>query len=137
MEIGRENEETRAAGASVPTTELRGLKGGGPIDPSTALAKDLVADATNPFEVPFVRILLPRVEVLDVVDDTSGKILRSFTAVLISDMTENGREIEGVLETTESRRVARADEGVALAVPRAPRLFSWNVMSFKNLHKHK
>lgn len=127
VEIGRENEETRAAGVGVPATEARGLRGGGPIEPSTALAKDFDADATKPFEVPFARTLLPRAGALDEVDNVSSDILRSFVALLISDMTEDGREtVVGVLKTVESRRVVRAGcEGVAPAVPRTPpRLFS-------------
>jgi hypothetical protein len=86
--------------------DARGLRGGGPIDPSTPRIEDFDADAASPFAVPLARTLFPRAEAFtDDAESVSREVLRSLLTVLLaSDITEDGRETVGVLKTEESRR---------------------------------
>ena len=105
----RECEEALPAGVGVAAADARNLAGGGPIEPSIARPKDF--DVDEGVDIPpavalFTRILFPSAEILDVESDSVDNF-RPLVVVLLSDMTEDGREEEratlGVPNTPDSR----------------------------------
>jgi hypothetical protein len=97
-----------AVGVGVPATDERGFPGGGPIDPSIPRVglEDVDELKVAPAAFPFTRTLFPRAGIFAVegVSADLRSLWRVIPSLPESEMTEDGRDTLGVVNTDESRR---------------------------------